>query len=156
MADTKHTQTGLTPVEGDGISYRGLVWFVVVMAITMLVCNGLMVGAFKLFDHQVTSADPGRPPLAVPAGQAPPAPNLLYLETGALQLSEQGNLSEFRQKESADLGGYAYDKVTGVARVPIDKAKDLLLQRGLPARDTATTPAAPAKKGEPAAPGKIQ
>jgi hypothetical protein len=31
MADIKHTQP---PVEGDGVSYRGIVWFVVILALS--------------------------------------------------------------------------------------------------------------------------
>ena len=34
MADTNHSHTGSIPVEGDGISYRGIIWFVAVLAIT--------------------------------------------------------------------------------------------------------------------------
>ena len=34
MADTKHAPADI-PVEGDGVSYRGIVWFIVVLAATV-------------------------------------------------------------------------------------------------------------------------
>ena len=55
MADTK-AQADSAPVEGDGISYRGIVWFVVVLTATTLICQVLMWGLLKLFQHQATAA----------------------------------------------------------------------------------------------------
>ena len=159
MADTKHPNpdpAGPGPVESDGISYRGIIWFIAVLAITVFVSNLLMVGAFKVFDHQVVSADKGRPPLATPAGAAPPGPNLLFQQSGSPQVSEPGNLQRFREREDAALRGYSLDKTSGAATIPIDRAKALLLERGLPTRDaTAAAPAAtPAKAAPPAPAGK--
>ena len=145
MADTNHAHSnpaGVGPVENDDINYRGILWFVVVLAITMGVSNLLMVGTFKLFDHQIVTADKERPALATPAGQAPPSPNLLYVQSGAPVVSEPGNLERFREREDAALEGYSLDKATGVATIPIERAKELLLARGLPTRDRATPPAA--------------
>ena len=47
MADTNHSPLVDVPVEGDGISYRGIVWFVGVLAITTMASQLLMVGLFK-------------------------------------------------------------------------------------------------------------
>ena len=150
MADTRPPHpdpASVDPVEKDGISYRGIVWFVVVLAITMAVSNLLTVGTFKLFDHQVVSVDKGRPALATPAGQAPPGPNLLYQQSGSPQISEPGNLQRFREKDDAALNGYSLDKASGVATIPIERAKELLLQRGLPTREApAASPPAASKK----------
>ncbi len=137
-------------MEGDGISYRGVVWFVAVLVITTLVSQLLMVGTFKWLDHDFKSADAPRAPLAAPTGQLPPAPNLQYLSSGSPQVSDPGNLEQFREKEDAILKGYSYDKASGVALIPIDRAKELLLQRGLPSRDTTTPAAQPAKAPTPA------
>ena len=157
MADTNHGHAEIGPVEGDGISYRGILWFVAILVITTLVSQALMVGTFKWLDREFKSADAPRAPLAAPIGQLPPAPNLLYLSSDSPQLSEPGNLRQFREKEEAILKGYSYDKASGAARIPIDRAKELLLQRGLPSRDTAKPAAAatpPAKTGTPAPKGK--
>jgi len=151
MADINHhSHVGEGPVEGDGISYRGIIWFVVVMAVTVMGSQALMVGTFKWFEHQVAAADAPRSPIAAPQGQLPPKPNLLFEESGSPQQNERGYLHEVQGKEDAILHGYAYDTATGAARIPIDKAKDLLLERGLPVRQAPAAPpaAAPAAKGK--------
>jgi hypothetical protein len=135
MADTDHhPHVGDGPVEGDGISYRGIVWFVAIMVATVVGSQILMVGAFKWLERDVARADPARAPLARPQGQQPPGPSLLRLESGAPELNEPGNLVVFREREDAILRGYTYDPASGAARIPIDRAKDLLIERGLPAR----------------------
>jgi hypothetical protein len=150
MADTKHGPaphgpTSLSPVEGDGVHYGGIIWFMVIMAVTVLGSQLLVLGGFKWMQHESALADAPRSPLASSIGQLPPAPNLLYQASGSPELNEPGNLATFRAKEEAVLNGYSYDKSSGAARIPIEKAKELLLQRGLPSRDTSKPPAAPAK-----------
>lgn len=135
MADTSHSRAGSAPVEGDGISYRGIVWFVGVLVVTTVVSQLLMVGLFKYLARDVARTDVARGPLSVPAGQAPPGPNLLT--------DEPGNLAAFREEELRKLTTYEWmDKGAGTVRIPIDRAKALLLERGLPVRPAATEPAA--------------
>lgn len=134
MADTNHTPAGMRPVESDGVHYRGIIWFVVIMAVTVVGSMVLMVGAFKWFEYEVARTDPPRVPLARPQGQAPPGPNLFRLESGSPQINEPGNFEAFRAEEEALLHGYAHDAAAGTTRIPIDRAKALLLERGLPAR----------------------
>jgi hypothetical protein len=156
MADTNHSHAaGSDPVEGDGISYRGIIWFVAVLAITTLVSQGLMVLMFKFMAREAIATDTPRAPLSAPAGQLPPKPNLLYLDSAAPQLSEPGNLDEFRNTEDKALTTYEWiDESAGIVRIPIGRAKGLLLQRGdLKSRDT-TAPAAPAKGGTAAKTGR--
>jgi len=150
MADINHSHLGTGPVEGDGISYRGIVWFVIIMALTVLGSQALMVGAFKWFEHQVAAGDAPRAPLALPRGELPPAPNLMYEKSGSPELNERGHLEEFRKQEDAILNGYAYDTATGRARIPIEKAKDLLLAHGLPVRPATQPAAETAEKPAPA------
>ena len=44
MADTSHAPAHVQtpPTEGDGVSYSGIVWFVVILVVTTLVCQLLM------------------------------------------------------------------------------------------------------------------
>lgn len=137
MADTNHAHpAGMGPVQEDGVDYRGIIWFLAIMAAVAIVCEVLMFGTFKWLDRQVAANDTSRPPLAVPAGRTPPAPNLLYEASGSPAQNEPGYLEQFRGREDAILNGYALDKASGTARIPIEKAKALLLERGLPTRDT--------------------
>jgi hypothetical protein len=148
MADIKHAGPELT--EGDGIEYKGLAVSMVVLAIITLICYGIVVGFFKFMEGRAADADAPRAPLAAPATQpsiqdgrvvgGPAAvPNLL--------VREPVNLQKFRDEEEHLLSTYGWvDQNNGLVRLPIDRAKELVLQRGFTVR-----PGAPA--GEAKAPG---
>jgi len=137
------------PVQTDNVSFRGIVWFLVVIFATTLFCQGLIVGVFKFLESERRENDPTRSPLAaqtsmphieqgtVVAGSPMPGPNLLT--------DDPLTLAKFRSEEDAKLTSYAVlDKNAGIYRIPIEKAKDLLLQKGLQARDMASPPVGPA------------
>lgn len=126
MADTNHHAPEI-PVEGDGISYRGIVWFMVVLAITTAICQVLVWGMFEVMANRVEAADTPRSALAAPADAPMPLPALL--------LDEPENLRAFRADEASRLTTYSWiDENAGTVRLPIERAKALLLERGLPAR----------------------
>jgi hypothetical protein len=129
------------PVQTDNVNFRGIVWFLVIIFGTVLFCQALVVGIFKYLEYDVDKADPPRAfTAATPSypqivdgrvvGTAPiPEPNLLT--------DDPENLARFRAAEDESLTTYAViDKNAGTYRIPIDKAKDLLLAKGLPARPT--------------------
>lgn len=142
MTDTNSHHAGQIPTEGDGVSYRGIAVFMLILVITTVVCEGIVVGMFKFFDASARENGVARAPLSAPAGTLPPAPNLL--------LNEPANLQQFREREKAELTTYGWlDKNAGTVRLPIDRAKDLLIERGLPVRGT--EPVKPAKDDKTAA-----
>ena len=50
-------------------------------------------------------------------------------------MNEPKNLAEFTKHENDVLHTYGWvDRSAGAVRIPIDKAKDLLMERGLPVR----------------------
>jgi hypothetical protein len=74
--------------------------------------------------------------MSAPAGTMPPPPNLLT--------NEPLNLKNFRDHEAEVLETYAWqDKNAGVVRVPVDRAKELILERGLPYAGAASAAGAP-------------
>ncbi len=142
MADTReHHAAPSLPVEGDGVSYSGIVWFVVILVIVTIVCQLLMWGLFAYFDKRAEAGDVARSQFAAPPGQLPPAPILLT--------DEPANLLDFRRSEDRALSTYGWiDKEAGTVRLPIDRAKELLLQRGLPVRGATPPPAPETKKAQ--------
>ena len=137
MVDTKHPHAAAStePTEGDGVSYRGIVWFVGVLIATTLVCQGLVWWMFRYEQGRVASADAPRAPYAAPALAPPPPPNLISLDSKDMPLGEPTNLQRFRDSEDAILTSYGWvDRNGAVVRIPIDRAKALLLERGLPVR----------------------
>jgi hypothetical protein len=58
-----------------------------------------------------------------------------------LQVAPQVDLAALRAREDADLNGYGWvDRKAGVVRIPIERAMDLLVQRGLPVRGQPNAP----------------
>ena len=155
MADTKthHAAPIPTgPVEGDGVSYGGIVWFVVILVATTVFCQLLVWGMYQISASHVADSQAPRAPLATPAvpdGQVPvlpPGPNLLT--------NEPMNLRTFRANEDTVLSTYGWvDQNAGTVRIPIDRAKDLILERKLLQAPPATAGAPPPTR-QPDAKGK--
>ena len=110
---------------------------VLLAALTLAVITGAVAviiwGVFRVLESQAAANDPQLSPLAIPAGQLPPEPRL--------QTNEPAGLKTFRETEAQTLENYGWvDQKSGVAHIPIDEAKKLLLERGIPARQGATDP----------------
>ena len=153
MADTNPHSSEQIPVEADGISYSGIVWFGVVLTAITLACQALVAGMFWFMAGRAEDRDPPRAALAAAPGQRPPGPDLLAVinpqEPPSVYVpDEPANLRSFRQREDAELHSYGWvDRNAGTLRIPIDRAKDLLLERGLPVKGA--PPAAEVKKYVP-------
>jgi hypothetical protein len=120
--------------EASDVNIRAVIWFVAILVITTVSIHLSMAGLFKLFASMEAKNDPQLSPLMAPPGQRPPAPEL--------QTTPWTDLRDFRQKEEQRLHSYGWvDEKAGVAHLPIDKAKALLLQKGLPVRPVAADPA---------------
>ena len=146
MADTSH-HAAPAPVEGDGISYSGLIWFMVVIAITTVGCQLLMWVLLLAFQHQAAASPVPTSPLAAtvterqaPVGRVYPDMHAIGLTNGPqprLLVNEPANLADLRTHEHEMLTTYGWmDKSAGIVRLPIERAKELILERGLPVRGT--------------------
>ena len=103
-----------------------------------------MVGMYLLFgwfERGALGREPEISPLARPAVQMPPttAESPVFNEAvDGVQLltDEYGALERHRADERRRLQGYGWvDQGTGVAHIPIEEAKRLILERGLPVRE---------------------
>ncbi len=116
-----------TSHEHSDINVRAILWFVVVLAVIVLMTDVAMLGLFKVLARYEVKNDPAISPLAIPAGRPMPPPGL--------QITPWVDLKQFRAEADLYLHSYGWvDEKAGVARIPIEKAKALLLQRGLPVR----------------------
>jgi hypothetical protein len=113
--------------EHSDINIRTVLTFGAGLAVVVITAAALMYALFLVLEGQAERRDPEISPVAMPSGQEAPAPRLLT--------NEPASLSKFRAEETKKLEGYAWvDERSGVARVPIEQAKKLILQRGLPVR----------------------
>ena len=113
--------------EEADVDIRTVLSFAGGLTVVVLVSAALVWVMFQGLETQAENNDPQLSPLALPAGQEPPAPRLLK--------NEQENLLKFRMEETKKLEGYGWvDEKAGIARVPIEEAKKLIVQHGLPVR----------------------
>jgi len=80
--------------------------------------------------------------LSKSAGQANiPITNVTEFPKPRLEVQPGAELSTLRAAEDADLNSYGWiDQKTGTVRIPIDRAMQLLLERGLPDVGAGQTP----------------
>jgi hypothetical protein len=109
------------------VDIRAILAFAASLAVVVAISAALVYGVFAVLEKQAEGRDPQVSPLAPPPDQAPRGTQLLR--------DEPGNLRKFRQEETGKLEGYGWmSQGEGIARVPIDLAKKLVVQHGLPAR----------------------
>jgi hypothetical protein len=119
--------------EQSDISVRSVLWFATTLAAVCIVIAAAMRVLFVAFDRSETRSDPFVTPLAAPAGQLPPEPRL--------QTTPWADMERFRADEVAHLHSYGWvNQSAGVAHVPIERAKEMLLKKGLGAPAGATDP----------------
>ena len=107
------------------VGYKFALW----LSVAMVISVGIVYGTFWFFEGRERSANAvaQKYPLAVGQHKEPPAPNL--------QKQPFKDVYELRLGEAAKLGSYGWvDKDGGIARIPIDRAMDVMLERGFPAR----------------------
>jgi hypothetical protein len=108
-----------------GIGYRFAVW----LAVAMVLSAGLVYGTFAFLASRAAVSDAAarRYPLAQGVSQDPPAPRL--------QTQPFKDIYQLKTEQRGVLHGYGWvDKAGGVVHIPIERAMELTVQRGLPTR----------------------
>lgn len=116
--------------ETRDISVRVVAWFAIGLVISALVIFPVVVGLDRLFEWQHPSPDaPSR--IALHPHMIAPPPRL--------QANPAIDLAQYEAAQEAKLNSYGWvDKSAGIIRIPIERAMDLIAQRGLPTRGPGT------------------
>ncbi|MEO6213199.1 MAG: hypothetical protein ABIP65_06190 [Vicinamibacterales bacterium] len=113
--------------EETDVNVRQLIAYAIGLVAMCLVSGAIVLVLFNVFEGQAATNDPVLPQQMLPAGQLPPEPRLI--------LNEPLVLKKHRDTEAEMLEKYGWvNQATGVARVPIEEAKKMLLHNGLPVR----------------------
>jgi hypothetical protein len=143
MADHNRTQHSLPDLTNPDMRHEHRdvnVWAVgkvgIALILTTIASLLLMFGVFRYLQVRENAAQ--IPPASFSSlnpNALPPEPNLMFNE------HEATNQQDFRADENKMLNGYGWvDQTHGIVRIPVDRAMDLLVQRGLPARPQTTAP----------------
>lgn len=100
-----------------------IVWAAFVLMIVVLVGLGAAWGLYRSLEKTVRRSEPPANPLS--GDQTPPAPRL--------QPQPRAALERLRRAEEVRLNEYAWvDREKKTVHIPIDRAIDLLVERGFP------------------------
>jgi hypothetical protein len=138
--DPKHaTTSGNGGFERQDLSPSGILYFLLALAIGTVLCLFGLRGLFEYLDHRSKTSQPEVNPLVtnVPTDTrhvAPGYPQSTF-PSPKLEEDERGQLNGIRLNEEKTLYSYGWvDEKSGTVRIPIERAMDLIVQRGLPVR----------------------
>ena len=124
--------------ESTDVSVRGVVLATSVLIVVTLLAMGLAGALFGYLNREAQQAQ-GRSPMVTTEVQLPSAP--------LIQHHPENDLRQMQEEQARILNDYRWvNKDGGVARIPIDRAMKVLLERGLL---TPKPPAEPAAKEQP-------
>jgi hypothetical protein len=110
--------------ETSDVKARGLLWLAAGIFVLTSVAQG---GLWLLVNHYRGEAERNDPPVSPLAAQRQPSSG------PRLQDSPNPDYEAFRDKQKKKLDSYAWiDKQQGVVRIPVSRAIELLVERGLP------------------------
>ena len=167
--EIKHVNSnGHGDYERRDITVAGVVYFLIGLAASIVFVYFVANGMFAFLNKHYESRQPPLSPLVTNAQEdtrrIPPQYGNdyeKYLKEGfpapQLEVNERTELNDERLREEDTLSTYSWvDEGAGQVRIPIDRAMDLLAQRGLPVRSGANTEAAAASKAQPEKKGSKQ
>lgn len=139
---------GESPANGPGhersdVSISAIVKFGVGLAIVAVVVQVAMWGLLRSFETGAKKRDRPVPPMVAASLRRTPREPRLEPNPLAPRIAAQA-------REDAILTSYGWaDRGAGIARIPIDRAMELLVERGLPEPKPMMPAAAPTPAGEP-------
>ena len=131
------------PGHGDyerrDISARGILYFLAGLAAAAILIHLLLAGLYNYLDKREKARQPSVNPLVsnVPADtrKVPRKYPDTAFPDPRLETDERTQLNDIRLAEEQKLNSYDWvDQKAGSVRIPIERAMDLLAQRGLPER----------------------
>lgn len=133
------TAPGHGDYERQDISARGIFYFLAGLAAAAVLIHFLLAGLYAYLDKRERGNQPPVNPLVsnAPADtRKVPAkyPDMAFPDP-RLETDERTQLNNIRLAEEQKLNSYEWiDQKAGTVRIPIERAMDLLAQRGLPVR----------------------
>jgi hypothetical protein len=146
MTDGHDADGAGTLPEPNTVSIPGVVKFLVWLSVGVTVVALLMWGLLHYFDKRKAQEAPPPSPLA-PEIRLPPEPRLQGAPGSVGSPAE--DIRHFREQEDQTLNSYGWiDQQNGIIRIPIEQAKKLIEQKGLPATPPSSSQGAAAPGAE--------
>jgi hypothetical protein len=152
MTEEKHTEnsTGHGDYERRDIGISGVLYFLLALAVLGVITHFVVTGIYHYLENRAEEQQTPVSPLVTNAARdtrhLPPEYNGDYekylqknFPTPQLEIDERNQLEKIRLNEEQTLSTYDWvDQKAGTVRIPIDRAMDLIAERGLPVRSEAS------------------
>src|ERR1700688_251252 len=128
--------------ERQDLQPAGIVYFLLALAVVTVACILGLRGLYTYLDHRERSSQTPVNPLLTNVPEdtrhvAPGYPQAAFPDP-KLEEDERTELNDIRANEEKKLYSYGWvDEKAGTLHIPIDRAMDLIVQRGLPVRSQA-------------------
>jgi hypothetical protein len=137
--------------ERRDIGVKGVLYFLAGLAIAVVLVYFIADGLYSYLDKRFEASQVPISPLVTNAPKDTRHTSKDYTEnafpTPRLEEDERGQLNDIRLKEEQTLSSYDYiDQKAGTVRIPIERAMDLIVQRGLPVQGQTAAGAKGSKK----------
>jgi hypothetical protein len=125
--------------ERQDLQVSGILYFLLGLAVATLLCILALRGVYAFLERREKASQPPVSPLItnVPADTSHVAPGYPQsaFPSPKLEEDERGQLNDVRMNEEKILNSYGWvDEKAGTVHIPIARAMDLLVKRGLPVR----------------------
>ena len=148
--------------EQEDLSSRSALYFLAGLVLVCLVVYLIVFGMYRFLDSYATAHQPPMSPMVTPEAdtRAVTPQNAETFPQPRLEENERTQFRSFIEDQDRKLATYDWvDKDRGTVRIPIDRAMELIEQRGLPvhaegassAQSSAAKSSAPVKKQTPKA-----
>lgn len=148
--------------EQEDLSSRSALYFLAGLVLVCVVVYLIVFGMYRFLDSYATAHQPPMSPMVTPEAdtRAVTPENAETFPQPRLEENERTQFRSFIEDQDRKLATYDWvDKDRGTVRIPIDRAMELIAQRGLPvhaegassAQSSAAQTSAPVKKQTPKA-----
>ena len=139
--------------EREDLSSRSIFAFLIALALLAILLHFILTGIYGYMDAREKQNQPPQNPLNTKASAdvrvITPA-DVTRFPQPRLESDERTEINGFRTEEEKRLNSYGWvDQNAGVVHIPIDRAMQIIAERGLPTRQSS----GPAAQGKPA--GKV-
>jgi hypothetical protein len=126
-ADRETTEPASVDHETSDVNIRAIFGFAIGLTVTTIVVGFAVWLLFQYFNAREAQTTFTEYPLAAQESRVPPEPRL--------QTNPREDMGNLRAREDQALTSYGWvDKNAGIVRIPIERAMQLIVERGLPAR----------------------
>ena len=160
MSNSSHpaNSSGNGGYERQDIGAAGVLYFLAGLAVAGLLVYFIVRGLYSYLEKRSEAEQVPVNPLVTNAPADTRKLSVDYKDylkqsfpSPQLEIDERNQLDRIRKDEAETLSTYDYiDQKAGTVRIPIDRAMDLIAQRGLPVRAQVATAEAPAVPSKPA------